>query len=64
MGLICHSHWEASFSSQSGRGRAQTTAWISQRHTGHLAVSFKTLLAQQPQKCVWPQGTRQALAAW
>lgn len=40
------------------------TALISQRHTGHLAVSLKTLQAQELQKCVWPQGTRQVLAAW
>lgn len=45
-------------------GRAGTTASISQRHRGHLAVSPKTRRAQQLQRCVWPQGTRQVLAAW
>lgn len=44
--------------------QARATSSISQRHTGHLAVSLKTLQAQELQKCVWPQGTRQVLATW
>lgn len=44
--------------------QAGATALISQRHMGHLAVSLKTLQAQELQKCVWPQGTRQVLATW
>ena len=27
-------------------------------------MSLKTRKAQELQKCVWPQGTRQVLAAW
>lgn len=61
-----HSHQGPFCSSQSGRTppHAGTIASISQRHTGHLAMSLKTRQAQQLQKCVWPQGTRQVLAVW